>query len=69
MPAVILTDGKELRLIPHIKSFPKPFMSAGARPILEIIIRQLNKYYFIETATSVEYLAELIEKHLGNSTR
>ena len=42
MIAVLLAGGKGTRLAPFTISLPKPLMPVGNRPILEILIKQLN---------------------------
>lgn len=44
MDAVILAGGKGTRLAPYNTVFPKPMIPLGDRPILDIIINQLEFY-------------------------
>ena len=43
MKAVILAGGKGLRLRPFTSVLPKPLMPIGDLPIIEIILRRLEK--------------------------
>ncbi len=43
MRAIILAGGKGSRLAPYTAVVPKPLMPVGDLPILEIVIRQLQK--------------------------
>lgn len=60
---VILAGGLGTRLKPYTTVFPKPLMPIGGRPILEIVIRQLQSQGFEEIVLSVGYMAELIEAY------
>ncbi len=60
---VILAGGLGTRLKPYTTVFPKPLMPVGGRPILEIVIRQLQDQHFKEIVLSVGHLAELIEAY------
>jgi NDP-sugar pyrophosphorylase family protein len=64
MKAVILAGGLGTRLRPYTTVFPKPMVPIGDRPILEIILRQLNHHGFTDIQLSVGYLAELLRAYL-----
>ncbi len=67
MKAVILAGGKGTRLAPYTTVFPKPLVPLGNRPIIDIIIRQLNYYGFRDITLTVGYLAELIQAYFHNA--
>jgi len=69
MKAVILAGGKGTRLAPYTTIFPKPLVPIGNRPILEIIVRQLDRHGFDEAILSVGHLGELIEAYFQNGQR
>lgn len=69
MKAVILAGGKGTRLKPYTTVFPKPLMPIGERPILEIIIRQLEAQNIRDIVISVGHLGELIMTFFGNGSR
>lgn len=64
MKAVILAGGKGTRLRPYTTVFPKPMVPIGDRPILEIILRQLNRHGFTDIQLSVGYLSQLLRSYL-----
>jgi NDP-sugar pyrophosphorylase family protein len=45
--------------------FPKPLVPLGERPIIDIIMRQLNHYGFRRATLSVGYLAELLQSYFA----
>ena len=67
MKVVILAGGRGTRLKPYTTVFPKPLMPIGERPILDIVIEQLNRYGFRDIVLSVGYLSELIEAYFKNA--
>ncbi len=58
---VILAGGLGARLRPYTTTIPKPLMPVGDRPILDVVLRQLNHYGFRDVTIATGYLAELIE--------
>jgi NDP-sugar pyrophosphorylase family protein len=69
MQAVILAGGKGRRLAPYTTVFPKPMMPVGERPIMEILIRQLEHYGCREIIIAVGHLAELIMAFFGRGEK
>jgi len=69
MKAVILAGGKGTRLAPYTTVLPKPLMPVGDVPILDVIIRQLQKHEFDEVIIAVGYLAELIKAYFNDGRR
>jgi len=59
--AVILAGGRGSRLAPYTTVLPKPLLPIGDGPILDVVIRQLSRYGFMEITLAVGYLAHLIE--------
>ncbi len=43
MKAVVLAGGKGTRLAPYTKILPKPLLPIGDMPILEILLRQMQR--------------------------
>jgi len=68
MPVVILAGGKGTRLHPYTTALPKPLMPVGEMPVLEIIIRQLQKAGFKELTVSVGHLHGLIQAYFGDGS-
>ena len=58
---VILAGGLGTRLRPYTTTIPKPLMPVGDRPILDVVLRQLNHHGFRDVTIATGYLAELIE--------
>ena len=46
MQAVILAGGRGTRLRPYTVSLPKPLVPIGDRPIIDIVLTQLNYHLF-----------------------
>lgn len=67
--AVILAGGKGTRLKPYTVTLPKPLVPIGDMPILEIIIRQLQKYGFTHITITVNHLAEIIKAFFGDGSK
>ncbi|SEO70813.1 Nucleotidyl transferase [Propionispora vibrioides] len=63
MDAIILAGGKGTRLAPYSTVFPKPLVPLGNKPIIDIIIQQLDYYGFDRIIISLGYLGELIEAY------
>jgi NDP-sugar pyrophosphorylase family protein len=59
--AVILAGGEGVRLRPFTTVLPKPLMPIGDRPVLDIVVRQLESHGFERITMATGYLAELIE--------
>lgn len=69
MEAVILAGGKGTRLRPYTTTLPKPLMPVGDRPILEIMITQLQAAGFEKITIAVNHMADLIMAFFGNGEK
>ena len=58
--AVVLAGGRGTRLAPYTTVLPKPLMPLGDRAILDVVVRQLHSYGFVNLTFAVGYLAHLI---------
>src|SRR4051794_22112476 len=69
MEAVILAGGKGTRLQPYTTVLPKPLMPVGGRPILGIMIAQLQRAGVTRVRIAVNHMAEIIMAVLGSGER
>jgi NDP-sugar pyrophosphorylase family protein len=69
MDAVIMAGGLGTRLRPLTYAIPKPLLPIGDRPILEILIRQLQRAGFSRAFISTGYKGELIKSYFGDGRR
>lgn len=68
MKAVILAGGMGIRLRPFTFSIPKPLMPIGEKPMLEAIIKRLNKFGFREFILAIGYKSKMVEAYFGNGS-
>lgn len=66
---VLMAGGLGTRLRPLTKDTPKPMLSVGGKPILEIIIESFASQGFHNIFLAVNYKAELIENYFGQGDR
>lgn len=66
MRAIILAGGKGTRLLPYTTVLPKPLMPVGQKPIVEIVIRQLQNNGFKRITLALGHMAHLIKAVLEN---
>ncbi|MGP8050739.1 MAG: sugar phosphate nucleotidyltransferase [Desulfobaccales bacterium] len=69
MRAIILAGGKGVRLAPVTDVIPKPLVPLGGRPIMEIVIRQLQRHGFRRITLAVGYMADLIQAYFGDGAK
>ncbi len=69
MRAVILAGGKGTRLAPLTEVIPKPLVPIGGKPILEIVIRQLQRCGFHRITLAVGYMADLIQAYFQDGAK
>jgi len=69
MRAVILAGGKGTRLAPLTEVIPKPLVPLGGKPILEIVIRQLQGCGFRRITLAVGYMGELIQAYFQDGAK
>lgn len=66
---VILAGGKGTRLRPYTVALPKPLVPIGDKPILEIIIRRLEKQGFKRIIITVNHQADIIMAYFGDGSK
>ena len=66
--AVILAGGRGSRLQPYTSEIPKPLVTVGDRPIIEILLRTLGKHNITNIRIAVNHLAHLIMSALGDGS-
>jgi len=67
--AVVLAGGRGTRLAPYTTVLPKPLMPIGDMPILEILLRQLQRSGIRRVTLAVGHLAALLESYFGDGAR
>lgn len=66
---VLMAGGLGSRLGPMTKDCPKPMLRVGNKPVLETILENCKEYGFHKFYISVNYKAEMIERHFGDGGR
>lgn len=66
--AVIMAGGRGERLSPITDTRPKPMIAVAGRPVLERIVLHLVGYGIRRIFVSVNYMAEVVERHFGDGS-
>ena len=69
MQAIILAGGRGTRLRPYTTVLPKPLMPIGDRPIIELLLRQLQKAGVQEVFLAVGYMGQLFQALFEDGSR
>jgi dTDP-glucose pyrophosphorylase len=67
--AVVMAGGRGERLRPITEHLPKPMIKVAGRPILERLVLHLVGCGVTRIHLSVNYLADVIERHFGDGSR
>src|SRR3990172_7535375 len=65
LKAVILAGGRGTRLAPYTSILPKPLMPIGDMPILEVMLKKMNRAGVEEVILTVGHLASLLRAYFG----
>lgn len=65
---VLMAGGLGSRLMPLTEECPKPLLCVGGKPILQIILENFVNCGFRRFAISVNYKAEMLERHFGDGS-
>ncbi|SJZ43474.1 nucleotidyltransferase family protein [Selenihalanaerobacter shriftii] len=66
---ILMAGGLGTRLRPLTDDIPKPMLTVGNKPILEIIIDQFKEYGYHNFLIAVNYKSEIIESYFGNGSK
>lgn len=66
---ILMAGGLGTRLHPLTKECPKPLLTVGGKPILEIILENFAEQGFKHIFISVNYKAEMIQDYFGQGDR
>lgn len=66
---VLMAGGLGTRLQPLTNECPKPLLTVGGKPILEIIVESFAEQGFKHIFLSVNYKAEMIQNYFGEGDR
>ena len=69
LTAVVLAGGKGTRLKPETDETPKPLMLIGGKPVVELLLKQMQRTGVKEIQMAVNHLAEKIESTLGDGAK
>lgn len=64
--AVVMAGGHGMRLRPLTDDLPKPMLPIGSRPLLELIVEQLQKAGIRRVNLTTHFKGEVISNHFGN---
>jgi D-glycero-alpha-D-manno-heptose 1-phosphate guanylyltransferase len=67
MEAVILAGGFGTRLRQIVSDVPKPMVSVGGRPFLEILLQNLVAQRFEHVVLSLGFMAEKVSRYFGSN--
>jgi dTDP-glucose pyrophosphorylase len=67
--AVIMAGGEGKRLMPLTESLPKPLITVGGTPIVEILIERLRQCGVTQITLAVHHKSDLIRERLGDGQR
>jgi dTDP-glucose pyrophosphorylase len=66
---IIMAGGLGTRLRPLTENVPKPLISVGGRPLIDIIVDNLVAQGLSDITLCVNYLGHMLEDHLGDGSK
>ena len=69
LKAVIMAGGFGTRLRPLTDDLPKPMLPIGDKPVLELIVSQLQDAGISKVQLTTHYKPEVIKQHFGDGTK
>lgn len=66
LQAVVMAGGRGTRLFPLTEDCPKPMLTVGDRPLLEIIIERLKQAGIQQVSVSTHHKEKKITEHFGD---
>ena len=67
--AVIMAGGEGRRLQPLTEATPKPLLSVGGKPLVEILIERLRQSGIAHVLVALHHKSEMIRERLGDGAR
>jgi len=67
--AVIMAGGEGKRLRPLTDDTPKPLLSVGGKPLLEILIERLRQSGITDVVLALHHKSDMIRERLGDGAR
>jgi dTDP-glucose pyrophosphorylase len=68
-PAVVMAGGEGRRLRPLTEDIPKPLLSVGGKPLVEILIERLRQCGIDRMIVSLYHKSDMIRARLGDGAR
>jgi dTDP-glucose pyrophosphorylase len=68
-PAVIMAGGEGRRLRPLTEATPKPLISVGGKPLIEIMIERLRQAGIGDITIALHHKSDMIRERLGDGGR
>jgi dTDP-glucose pyrophosphorylase len=66
---VIMAGGKGTRMHPHTENCPKPMLTIGGKPMLELIILRAISEGFNKFLISIHHLGHMIKEYFGSGEK
>jgi dTDP-glucose pyrophosphorylase len=67
--AVIMAGGEGRRLQPLTEATPKPLLSVGGKPLVEILIERLRQSGVVDLVVALHHRSDMIRERVGDGSR